>query len=206
MYTFLKSLLFSPALNWIGLAVLVGIAIMACVAYYRNGTDARRIHLYWKLALGATLFRIVFAGIKTWLQYYAWLESEMSKYLLPPHRSIFYLLQYGWTHFMLNAVISIGAALLFLGILLLLQRHRERYFEAGEVELGALMVLVVGWPGFLVFIPVVFLAVVLISIIRGILWKEAYTTLGLPFFIAALVSLGFTPALIAFFKLAAFSI
>jgi hypothetical protein len=87
-----------------------------------------------------------------------------------------------------------------------LQRHRERYFEAGEVELGALMVLVVGWPGFLVFIPVVFLAVVLISIIRGILWKEAYTTLGLPFFIAALVSLGFTPALIAFFKLAAFSI
>lgn len=206
MYSYIKTILFSPHLDWAIFAIFAGIAVAACVAYYRPISDRRRMRTYLALGLGTVLFRFVLAGLKTWLQYEAWLGSDMSKYLLPPYRSISYLLRYSWTHFMLNALISIGAALLFFVILRALQRYNSRWFNAGEVELGFLMALIVGWPGFLIFVPVAFLSVILISIIRGIFLKEPYTTLGLPFFIATVVAFGFAPKLIVFLKLTPFAI
>lgn len=202
----IASFVFSSAINWVSLAVFAGIAVVACAAYYRPVLEQQRIRLYMILAGITIAFRLAFAGVKTIFQYYAWLQSEISKFMLPPYQGIGVLLRYSWTHFWLNALISIGAALLFFIVLRSLHSYNARYFDTGEIELGLLMALVVGWPGFLVFAPIAFLSVVLISIIRGIFLKEAYTTLGLPFFIATAVALGFTPVIVAALKLTAFSI
>lgn len=206
MYAYLKTILFSPYLDWTVVAIFAGAAIAACVAYYRPISERKRTRFYMRLAIGAILFRFVLACFKVWLQYQAWLESDMSKYLLPPYRGISYLLRYGWTHFMLNAVISVGVALLFFVVLRVLQRYNGRWFNVGEVELGFLLALIVGWPGFLAFVPVAFLSVVFISIIRGIFLKEPYTTLGLPFFIATAFAFAFAPAIVVALKLTPFSI
>jgi len=194
MHDQLLNFLFSPSLDRVGQAVLFAFAVIACVVYYRPLVERRRLHIYVRLAIFAALFRLLFAAAKTGLQYYAWTQTELTKLLLPPHQSISVLLRYAWTHFWLNAFISIGGALLFFIVLRALQAHNPRYFEGGEVELGALMALVAGWPYFVVFVPAVFLSIVLVSIIRGIFLHEPYTALGLPFFIGyaiALVSTGY---------------
>lgn len=206
MDVLLTSVWLSFAITWVSPVVLFTIAAAAGVAYYRPISEQRRMRFYMVLAITAIAFRFVLAGVKTGLQYYAWTLSDISKFMLPPHQSIGVLLRYSWTHFWLNALISIGAALLFFIILRILRSHNSRYFETGEVELGFLMALVVGWPGFLVFISASFFAVILISIIRGIFLKEAYTTLGLPFFIAAAVAIGFTPIIITALRMTALSI
>ncbi|KKU74311.1 MAG: hypothetical protein UY00_C0068G0006 [Candidatus Wolfebacteria bacterium GW2011_GWA1_47_6] len=126
--------------------------------------------------------------------------------MLPPHQSIGVLLQYVWTHFWLNAVIAIGAALLFYIVLRLLRSHNERYFEEGEVELGFLMALVVGWPYFVFFVPSVFLLVIFLSIIRGVFLHKPYTTLGVPFFLGAVIAYGVTSFIMDAYGLVQFSI
>ena len=178
----------SPLIAWVSPVVLSVIAGVACIAYYRPLSDRRRVRIFMILAGAAIAFRFLFAGVKTGLQYSLWMSSALSRFLLPPHQNIAIFLHYSWTHFWLNAFISTGAALLFFGILRLLQSHNPRYFEAGEAELGFVMALVVGWPQFIVFIPAVFLLVVGISIVRGVFLHEPYTTLGLPFFIAAVAA------------------
>ncbi len=86
-------------------------------------------------------------------------------------------------------VASLMAATVFYLFLLFLRKYKERFFEKSEVELGFLLALTVGWPNFLIFLICSFLGVVLVSIIKLIFFKEAYTTLGLPFLLASLITL-----------------
>jgi len=184
--------LFSSSIDWVSRGVLFAVAIVACIVYYRPMADRRRIFL--RFAFGVAVFRLLFAGVRTALQYYAWMRTELTRFFLPPHQSVAVLLHYSWTHFWLNAIVSIGAALLFFAVLRALRAHNPRYFAEGEADLGLLLALVVGWPHVVVFVPAVFLSVVVISLIRGIFLREAYTVLGLPFFIGyaiALVSTGY---------------
>ena len=206
MNTLLTKLALSPLLGWVSPVVLVAIAVFSCVVYYRPSFAHRRTRIFLLLAATAAAFRLLFAGVKTGLQYYAWLQSDISKFLLPPYQSIGVLLRYSWTHFWLNALIAIGAALLSFVVLRVLYSYNERYFDTGEIELGALMALVVGWPHFVVFVPAVFLSVIIVSIIRGVAFREPYTTLGLPFFIGAAIALMATPYIIKTFHLIALSI
>ena len=201
MKSALLTFLFSPSIDLVGTIVFFAIGVVACGIYYRMHDERRKTRSYLGLAIIAIAIRIVFAMVKTGLQYYAWTQSELSRFFLPPYRSISYLLQYSWTHFWLNALLSVGAALLFFGILRALQAHNPRYFDAGEVELGALIALVVGWPHVIVFVPVVFLLVVIISIIRGVVLHKPYTTLGLPFFLGAVIAFALTTYIIATFHL-----
>ena len=172
-----------PSINWVGQGVLLIVATIACVAYYRLSAIHHRALFFVRLAVFVVVFRFAFAAVKTGLQYWGWMQSEFTRFLLPPHQNISVLLHYAWTHFWLNAIMSIGCALLFFFVLKALAARNPRYFEEGEVELGALMALLAGWPQAVVFIPAVFFSVVIISIVRGFWMREAYTTLGLPFFI-----------------------
>ena len=195
--------LLSPSIDWVGQIILVITAVIAGVIYYRPNIQHRRALFFTRLAIFGVLFRLVFATVKTGLQYWGWSQSEFTKFLLPPHQSITVLLHYAWTHFWLNAFVSIGSALLFFFILKTLAARNPRYFEAGEVELGALMALLAGWPQAVVFVPAVFFSVVIVSIVRGFWMREAYTTLGLPFLIGYITSLVLTMYIITLFDLTA---
>lgn len=149
-----------------------------------------------RVAWGAA---ITFAGLvlfSTMLQYTIWSNDPLSSKLLPPHQSILYFLKYAGVHFWLAPFIAFALALAFYFFLHALERKNERFFGEGEVELGALAAFLVGWPRFIIFLPVVFLVVVLISGAKLIFKKGAYTTLGLPFLIGLGVTLAYGYAVI----------
>jgi hypothetical protein len=81
-------------------------------------------------------------------------------------------------------MISIAISYAFAGFLSVLKKHRDRFFDVGDIDLGLALGMLSGWPNFVAFLPIVFLSIIIIGIIRGIFFKEAYTTLGWPFVLA----------------------
>jgi len=133
-------------------------------------------------------FKFFYASIETFGQYYIWSDNKFTKLLLD---QIGYFIFYSWGRFWLEIVVSLVAALAFYLFLVFLKKYKERFFEEGEVELGFILALTVGWSNFIVFLPLVFLSVILVSIFRKIVFKETYTTLGAPLLLAALLVLLF---------------
>ncbi len=148
-----------------------------------NVTRMRQVFI----AAVAVIFGV--AALSTFLQYSVWKADQFSQNFLPPHQSILYFAKYAGTHFWLTPVLSLVIAGAFFLFLHVLARKNERFFEEGEIELGALAALLAGWPGFVIFLPAVFLAVVVISGAKLMLQKSAYTTLGLPLLVGLFVAL-----------------
>lgn len=171
----------------------------------------RQLNYKW-LAIILVASRIFYAIFLTAAQYYAWSKNVLTGFLLDspldqslPAPSLFkrfgYFAFYAYGRFWLNAFIAIGVAFAFYLFLKFLKKRQERFFEEGETELGFLAALIVGWPNFVIFAPLVFVSVVLISIFRGFFLKEAYTTLGWPFLLAAFLTLIWGSWLIQIFHL-----
>lgn len=193
-------------LTWLPNLVL-GIVYVAASLIYINGTP--RILNFKILTIAVVAFRIFNAALFSAVQYYVWSGQEFTKILINSPLSkevplsdflrngfgfildskLGYFLFYSWGHFWINVLLSIAVAFAFYGFLKVLKRHNDRFFYEGEMELGLLMALIVGWPNFVVFVPIAFLAVVFVSIFRGVYLKEIYTTLGTPMLLAALVTI-----------------
>jgi len=172
------------------------------------------------LAITVITGRILNAGLLMYLQFSLWkqsgalgevfLNSSVSKDLPMDTAKNFawllnnkfgYFLFYSWGRFWLSVVIALVVAVVFYWLLRALKLKTERFFEEGETELGFLCALLVGWPEFVLFVPLVFLSVIIISIIRLLFFKEQYTTLGSPFLLACSLSLLFGGYLISLFGL-----
>ena len=155
-------------------------------------------------------FKFFYASIETFGQYYIWSDNKFTKLLLDQNiidsnvvndafgkmawifnNRFGYFIFYSLGRFWLEIVVSLVAALAFYLFLVFLKKYKERFFEEGEVELGFILALTVGWSNFIVFLPLVFLSVILVSIFRKIVFKETYTTLGAPLLLAALLVLLF---------------
>lgn len=162
-----------------------------------------------KITIG---FYVVYAAFLTWGQYYVWSQNSLGKIFLVSDRfgvldgSSGYFLFYSYLRFWLGPAIAILAGFIFYLFLKSLKRYRERFFEEGETELGFLSALLAGWPQFAVFLPLVFLGVVLISAFRLIVFKERFTTLGWPLLISLLPVLVWGGALIEMLGLKALRI
>lgn len=201
MTTLITQSWFAALIEWGPAILYFAIAVIAGFIYCRPVYMQARARRFMRLAIVAIALRVAIAIGKTVVQYYAWLSSDTSRFLLPPYQSITVLLRYGWTHFGLNALISIGSAVLFLFILRSLRTYNARYFDDGEVELGFVMALVVGWPSFMVFVLAVFLSVIIVSIVRGLFYRQPYTTFGVPFLVGYVIALIVSGHLINVLKL-----
>lgn len=170
--------------------------------------------LVW-IILGAKIFYSVFLSF---FQYYVWKNSEFTNLFLnssadprsypklgfltaPFAGKLGYFTLYVIERFWLGALISIFIACAFYLFLKVLRKHKERFFEEGEAELGFAMALLVGWPGFVIFLGLIFVFVLIISVFKMIFLKEHLTTLGLPFLLSALCVLIWGSALVQFFNL-----
>lgn len=215
---------FSP-LSFLPYAVFWALLTLAAFRYARLGQDGLSrpfsffLFPFSSLAKSALWFRILYAVLLTAAQYYIWAQDPFARsFLSMPARApggvvtrmpwLFdttfgYFLFYSWGRFWLGAVLSIGAALLFWSFLRVLRRKNQRFFIEGEPELGFLAALTVGWPNFVVFVPLLFIAVVGVSLVRLAVFREAYTTLGWPFLAAAAATLLWGPRLVDLFHLAA---
>lgn len=184
--------------------------------FFRNHQLAERrffkIITYKLLIYLAVGFRVGYAVFLTVVQYLVWLKQPLTKLLLnsPVDQSVpipflfrhsGYFAFYAFGRFWLNVLIAVGLAFAFYLFLKALKKRQERFFEEGEVELGFLVALIAGWPNFVIFLPLVFVSVVLTSIFRLIFFKEAYTTLGWPFILAIFLILVWGNKLITIFHL-----
>ena len=210
-----------PFLTWLPMVAFWAFAAgITLIHFFHNREDERDtrniIRAYRKLLFAACAFRILYAILLTIGQYILWANNALSKIflgsplmapkdiqLVPAWLSwLFngdkgYFIFYALSRFWLSALLSIGIAFIWFLFLKSLERHRERFFDTGEVALGLLAALVVGWPTVVVFVPLVFVFVVVMSMVRMLVWGHRYTTLGTPFVLAMLVALLIGPTLIS---------
>ncbi len=211
---FINSFL-TPVLVWLP-RVFFGVVIaLASVFYFFILRNPENPKPYFKrLAFWSIGFKFFYALILTLGQYFLWSKDQFGQLFLNQplkipsgispleHLPLFsdsgigYFLFYSWGHFWLNAIWSVIIALVFWFFLKVLQKKEARFFYPGETELGFVLMLAVGWPNLVVFLPLAFLAVVLISLFRMIFMKEAYTTIGWPFILAAAATFVFGQAII----------
>jgi hypothetical protein len=200
----------NPALTLLPQFFFGAVLLLAVVFYYltvhRPENPRPR---FKKLAFWAIGFKFFYAAILTVGQYFLWSEDQFAKlFLNQPLKhggdisaigglplfsgtKLGYFLFYSWGHFWLNAFLSLAIALAFWLFLKALEKKESRFFYPGETELGFALTLAVGWPGFVVFLPLAFIAVVLVSLFRLLFMKEAYTTIGWPFILAAIAAFAF---------------
>jgi hypothetical protein len=179
-----------PFLTWLPTVFYSAVFLLAVLIYF-NKLPVTRYRLPvtgYPLMVAITIsFRVFYAVFLSVSQYYIWLQDEFTKLFLPPHYSISYFFTYVWGRFWINPLIVISISALFWLFLKALKKHNERFFSEGDVELGFLSALLVGWPGFAVFLPLIFIIALVVSIICLFFFKEKFTALGLPFLIAVLV-------------------
>lgn len=157
--------------------------------------------IYKMLPVILISFYAFYASLKTFAQYYVWSRSSFGKLLLPPYQDLSYFLFYSFGRFWLNALLAVATAFLFYLLLKRLNRYRSGLFKDGEMEAGFATALLSGWPGFAVFVPLVFIVTTILSIIRSLAFKLKTTTLGSALLISAAIILIWGSELITFFHL-----
>jgi hypothetical protein len=196
-------------LEWLPKIFFGIILILAAIHYVRQsrGLPTSTKIAYKKLIIYTLLFYAAFGILLTYGQYWIWDQTEFTRIFLssplerealePIFKSFFwmfdhklgYFMNYVLGRFWLELFISVGLAYFFYALLRLVRRHREEFFLEGETELGLLAALTAMWPNFVIFLPAVFLLVILFSIFRQVWYKESFTTLGYPFLVAGFITL-----------------
>jgi hypothetical protein len=207
--TSLSGKLFTSDLFWslgdifLGIVLLLAIGLYAYREYFGAQKLARRYKLIAKVVIWA---RVFCAGFLTWTQYSVWSQSEMTRifltlpaddkslpmygFLAPLFKwSGGYFTFYSFSRFWLPAIASIAMGYLFFLFLKSLRKYRERFFEDGEVELGWVLALIVGYPNFIIFLPLVFFLIIPISIVRMAVLKQHLTTIGYPMILSAILAI-----------------
>lgn len=177
--------------TWIGLhavTVISWLALMTSVVTYAFF----RSRLKSVMALVGMVVIVLYTAIAVFLsymQYLAWTSSEIGLLFLPPHQSWSYYLGYVGLRYWLAPVFTLFIAGLWYGFVRLLGSRSERYFNRGEMELTAVIMLAVGWPASLVLLPIAGVVLVLYSLIRLLIFKQSLTTLAVPFLLAGGIAL-----------------
>ena len=163
---------------------------------------------FWRLIIATILFYFGFAAFKTWLQFQLWSRTELGKILLSSPLdqstpSIFsklgfltessggYFFYYALSRFWFSLVATVFVAALFYAFLKLLEKYQPRFFERHDPELGLLLGLLVGWPYFLLFLPLGFFLTVVLSFVMLVFFRKNRVTLGWPLLLGAALSLSF---------------
>lgn len=178
-----------------------------CYAYRRE-----RMPLLLSIA---ALYRVVLLALFIGGQYLVWQSSQFTQMFLnsPVDRAALesilgrffpffnhklgYFLLYSWGRFVMNFLLVFIMVGLWYGILVLLRRYQPRFFVDGEVALGILAILIVGWPGAVIMIPATLLSMVMVAVVRLTILKKHYTTMGWPLLVAAAITLAIIPTVLA---------
>lgn len=188
-------------LNWLPRIFLWSIFFVTAASYFSQRFSLR------KLIFLTVLFYLFYASLLTVLQYHTWAQNDFTKLLLglPVDREALqpilgnffwlfdhklgYFLLYAWGRFWFEAFLSIFVAGFFYLFLHAVSLLKKEFFKPGEKELAFLGGLLVGWPNFVVFVPLAFSFMVGLSIVRRVYLKEYTTTMYVPFLIATFLTL-----------------
>jgi hypothetical protein len=193
-------------ISWqLPLIALWGLLVWATYDYWRSSRDEMYKPTYILPAVLAVVATVWRASVLILWQHAIWSASSFGRALLShtltaPDPFYYvspwlfgrpggYFIAYALSRFLMAVILSLILSLLFYWILKLLEKKNSRFFLPGEARLGFLCVLLAGWPGFVFFVPAVFLSVVLVSLVRMMMGHK-YTTLGYPMILASAIALG----------------
>jgi len=125
-------------------------------------------------------------------QFFLWQENPISKFLIPPYKSLDYFIYYVGTRFWLPYLISLIIALLVLWIALIFNKRKGgRFFQKEEPYLLALAIFATGHPGWIVYFLLVLFVTLTWGIVSSVLFKKmeriSYYYLWLPAGAATLI-------------------
>lgn len=152
-------------LTYPGLIILV---IILGTSLFKKG---RSFLARYGRRIGLAIIALVCAALilLSYLQYHTWKQNSLGKFFLPPFQSWDYFLFYVGSRFFAPYGISLSVALLFIFIASWANnKYHERFFEKEEIYLAAYSVFLVGYPGVLVYIPLVLIAYMGIQLISAL--------------------------------------
>lgn len=163
---------------------------------------------YGLLAGIAALLHLLYGILATWGQYIVWGNSEFTKilllsslaqevpfpFLLEWMRPFFsgahgYFAFYSFQNFFLSTVALLVVTGLFYIFLVTRARYRAHNFREGDIMLILLAMLISGWPGIIVLLPIGLISAVILSIIARIFYGIERIPLAPAFLFSAPVAL-----------------
>lgn len=150
--------------------------------FNKNGTNIEKFCKYFFIAS----ILIAFAGIfyLTFLQYRLWQGDELTKFFLPPHRSVNYFLFYSFTRFFATYIISLIFSLLFIFLIRKLnKKYEERFFYSEEIYFGAIAVFLTGYPNFVFYLVLMLILGVILTSLSKIRFSLYYFWLPAAIFV-----------------------
>lgn len=175
---------------------LVVVYLLALYFFFAKPRETQPRLFLW-LIYSAVGIRVLYAIGISIAQYFYWSQDQLGRLFLDDRAGgvVNYFLPYALARFWFGRVFLVLLfGVLFYLLVRGLNKFNERYFYPGEPQFGVLMTLIVGWPEALIFTLLLAFMLVLVSVVRAIIWHEPYTTLGLPFALAAGLTLIFGSA------------
>lgn len=177
------------------------VVLAAATFSYLSGSG-KKILKPRNLIIGAFVFKFFYSVTLTIGQYHVWAGDELARFFLRMSleggflgdwlgiifgHSLGYFIFYTLSRFWFEFFLATLAAFVFYFLLSVLKKHNPRFFYEGEVELGALLAFLAGWPDFVLFVALSFVFVVLVSVFKLTFLKDRLTTLGTPFILSAVI-------------------
>lgn len=160
--------------------------LIACLIIFRTmlGVVFTYMQYYaWKSPLGLASipldtttveykYRVMSESLRLFVRLFGFLFEKEHGYF------IFYALERFWINIILS--IGIGVAVAFWIFLTALEKYKKDFLETKEKDLGFAVALTVDWPNFIIFVFVVFCAVLILALFRRLIFKKRRITLGWP--------------------------
>lgn len=158
---------------------------------------------YFWLIVGLIAMRLGYAGLATWGQYYIWDQSPFTKLLLrmglerdtlgPILGSVYglfddtrgYFKYYVIGRFWINATLAVLSPLVLVGVIKLFLKLRGTILENWDMRIMLIMGLAIGWPKFVIFVPLMLLIGLILAVLRKIIGNDSHFVLAEAMIIAA---------------------
>ena len=190
----------------IAMVVWFIITVLSLLRYFNYQIFAR---ISWKaLLIVAVVLHIGYASLLTWGQYTQWGSDSITKVFLNQplpqtvpltpvlawarpalEQPLGYFIFYVFGHFWISTILLFGIAGFFGMLLKLRSYYRPWNFKEGEIVVITLALLVSGWPGVIVLLPLAFVFAIIFSVVSSTFYGVSRIYLAPAFLVAAPVAL-----------------
>ena len=187
----LTKFIFAWTLNWLPLAVS-GLIILIVLL---NNLLPNLKFLSWlrkasteKLTYILVGLTVLFNILLSFIQYFTWHSSPFSRFFLPPFTPVTYFIRYIFLHFWLASILVFLCALAFYLVFKLIRRRNKEAISKAELHLILLAGLLVGWPNFIIFVPIFFSLTLIFTLINLLVFKNKKNNLLYPLLLSLVIT------------------
>lgn len=176
-------------------------AVVALLRYFEIRIF-KRLSWGWLVSISIAI-HIIYSILISWGQYILWSQTEATKiFIMSPlpnktpllwwteiFRPYFelphgYFIFYSLNHFFLSVIVLFFATVAFYILLLLWSKYNSYNFRKYDILIVVLTLLIAGWLGLIVLIPISFIILIICSFVKNKSFKEKYFHIPLPFLVA----------------------